>query len=158
NIQDCLIRNFSAASGSPAGITFQPSTGAKLHVSSTVVSDNAPGDGIDVTTSLPSTISVTLDRVEVDNNNIGLLAFGALSSPSLKVAVTDSVFSKNQSIGIDAATALGAGTSLVMVRDSTITGNGTGVKANATGAIVRLTRSVVTANATGWTTFAGGVV
>jgi hypothetical protein len=97
-----------------------------------------------------------LDHVQMENNTgAGLLAIG---SQATNVTVSDCVSANNANAGIFSDSVGGVLVS-IMVRNSTIANNGSdGLEAQGTGATVRVTRSTITGNSTGWATSTGGVV
>jgi hypothetical protein len=153
NIENCVIRNFSGS-----GINFTPNafTQYQLSVSNTRVLDN--GIGISVSPVGPGLGSVSvggiLDHIEMIGNETGLKV-ATLSGQIVDFMVSESVAANNQS-GILVQTT--GATSNVMVRNSTITNNVTGVEAQTSGSLVRITRSTIARNSTGWEISGGAVV
>jgi Right handed beta helix region len=151
-VRDSVIRNFASD-----GISFQPNTPnlSRISVSNTLISDNG-GSGINIDAFGSGTTNGVLDDVDINNNgNFGLDV--GTSSQTINVTVSDSVIANGASAGIFAS---GGGTPLnVMVRHSTITNNGgSALEAFGTGATVRVTRSTITGNSSGWSVFSGGVM
>jgi hypothetical protein len=151
NVQNCMIRNFSNN-----GIVFISNTSAQLFISNALVSDNG-GDGISIVPTGSGTTTGVLDLVQIENNaNEGLLA--STNTQTIKMTVTDSVSSDNTNVGIYAQS-LGGTPVTIMVRNSTSANNGgDGLEAQGTGASIRVTRSTITGNGTGWETSSSGVV
>jgi hypothetical protein len=151
NVQNSVIRNFEAF-----GIYFHPnsSTPSQLSVSNTLVSDNV-SHGIELISNGSGTTTGVLDHVEMENNgNDGLNVQG---SPTINVTVHDSVSANNGGNGINVAT--GGALVSVMVRNSTIANNGAnGLFAQNIGSTIRVTRSTITGNNTGWAAPFGGIV
>jgi hypothetical protein len=152
NVQNSVIRNFSSV-----GIAFAPtsSTASQLFVSNTLVSDNG-GNGISLNPSGSGSTTGVLDHVTMENN-VGVgLNIGNFTQ-YITMTVSDSV-SANNGGGISAYS--GGGTPVsIMVRNSTIANNsGDGLGATGTGATIRVTRSTITGNATGWATLTSGIV
>ncbi len=147
NIRDSVIRNFTQV-----GIFFVPnsSTLSQLYVSNTLVSDNG-NDGIRISPQGSGTTNGVLSHVEIENNAAEGLNVTALtpSTQTINVTVTDSVSANNT---VDGIFVQSSGTPVtVMVRNSTIANNaGEGLNANGTGATIRLTRSTITGNSSGW--------
>ena len=145
SVRDSVIRNFGNA-----GITM--TIPSQISVSNTVISDNGVF-GINLQ-ALSGTLSCVLDHVLIENNGsegVSATANGGL----INVTISDSVISNNsQGQGILAG---GQSQAYVAVRRSTISNNATGVEADSN-AIIRLSQSVITGNATGWTTTNGGSV
>jgi hypothetical protein len=148
-VRDSVIRNFTQN-----GINFTPAAASKLLVGNTLVSDNG-GNGIAISANLVAVIAV-ISRVDLENNVSSGLNVGANQGGAANVTIGDSVSATNAT-GITASN--GSGGSIVVVRNSTIAGNaGDGLVATNTGATIRITRSTVTGNGTGWTNSLGGVV
>jgi hypothetical protein len=152
-VQDSVIRNFSHA-----GINFVPISSilSKLFVSNTLLSDNG-GNGITIEPSGSGTTNGVLDHVRmVDNASNGLEA--ETDTQAINVTVTDSVSAGNGSRGIIAMTTTMSPIS-IMVRNSAIANNGNaGLEASGTGTTVRVTRSTIVGNNTGWVVGSSGAV
>jgi hypothetical protein len=146
-----VIRNFDGD-----GIIFLPNSSNPSHlfVSNTLVSDSS--DAILIEPLGSGTTIGVLNHVEMENNaNNGLNI--QTSSPIINVTVSDSVIANNGTNGIVAQAS--SVTENVMVRNSTITNNGlNGLLASGTGAAIRVTRSTITGNGTGWQDSVSGVV
>jgi hypothetical protein len=153
-VRDSVIRNIEGD-----GIFFGPNTSnpSRLFVSNTLVSDNA-GNGIGIFPQGSGTTNGVLDRVEMANNSDGLRV--GTSTQTINVTVSDSMCANNTFTGIFANAITAPAAINVMVRNSTIANNGTdGLEAQGTGATtVRITRSTITGNSTGWAIFSSGVV
>jgi hypothetical protein len=151
NVRDSVIRNFGTN-----GIQFAAGSSGQSHiwVSNTLVSKNG-SNGISVSPNAGGIVDGVLDHVAMENNagdGLYLVNFGF----PVNINVNDSVIATNGT-GILADDNGVGGPIYVAVRRSDISNNGTGVQANGSG-IIRLTQSVITGNATGWTTFDGGSV
>jgi hypothetical protein len=150
NIQDSVIRNFGYR-----GIEFKPAASSKLSISNTLVSDNFDA-AIAVELSGPGTAEGALDHVRLENNLIGVFVNTDLGE-TVNLMVSDSV-SANNTYGVDVQTN-GAGESNVMIRNSTITNNSTaGLYTTQSGVFVRVTRSTIVRNGSGWQANSGAVV
>jgi Right handed beta helix region len=136
NIQKSVIRNFTGS-----GITFAPSGTSSLFVIDTNLINNLCS-GISLTNSATGALS----RVNLNQNGVGVLAYGS----GVSLTVTDTV-AGNNTYGI------GASSSAVMVRNSTLNSNLIGISADQS-AMVRVGQSTITANATGWKATNGGQV
>ena len=151
NVRDSVIRNFGAN-----GIRFGALSTGQSHiwVSNTLISKNG-SNGISISPSAGGIVDGVLDHVAIENNSgdgLYLVNFGF----PVNVNVNDSVIANNGT-GILADDNGVGGPIYLAVRRSDISNNGTGVQANGN-QIIRLTQSVITGNATGWTTFDGGSV
>ncbi len=158
HVDDCLIRNFSAASGGN-GIAFIPSNSAKLLVTNTTLWRNAVGvvgAGILIAPTGGASAEVVVENVVSSNNNNGIHANSATSG-AISVAIDNSVFSLNTGNGI-AATG-GAGSINILVDGTTSSDNGAaGLTASGATAIIRLSDSNVSGNANGLTTASSGQI
>jgi hypothetical protein len=149
-VRDSVIRNYTIN-----GIFFGPnsSTPSQLFVSNTLVSDNS-GVGIFIEPAGSGTTLGVLSHVDMEKNGSGLSV--ATATQTINVTVSDSV-SANGGDGIS-VDGLGATGVNVMVRNSTIANNGDhGLFASGNGTI-RVTRSTITGNATGWAALDSSVV
>jgi hypothetical protein len=153
NIQDSVIRNF----GSEGGIFFQPSASSQLSVSNTLISDNA-ADAILIFPLGSGTMTGVLDHVVMENNAGSGLDVSS-STQAVNVTVSDSVLANSQD-GV--AIASNGATVQIMVRNCTIANNAivglTANTPNANGATIRVTRSTITGNTTGWSILNNGAV
>jgi hypothetical protein len=145
NLQDCLVRNFLLGNG----IIFAPGASGNLFVSDTVISDNA-FDGIGVTPVASGTVTVALDRVEIDNNNqygLRASAVGA-STASINVSLRDSVVAYNGT-GVYALSGFSNPQPIVItVANSGIDNNNVALNAQGATAAIYATRSTITGNTT----------
>jgi hypothetical protein len=152
-VRDSVIRNFGND-----GIDFVSSlfiAGQFFLVSNTIISDNG-GVGMFVEPTVQETFTGVLDHVTMENNaTAGLSAISG--GQTYNITVTDSV-SVNNGIGISSSSG-GGGTSTIFVRNCTIANNtGDGLSASGTGATIRVSRSTITGNGTGWAAPSSGVV
>ena len=153
-VRDSVIRNFVL------GINFTPSFSnpTQLFVSNTLLSDNS-GNGVVIETPGAGTTNGVLDHVQMENNGShGLLVATSIQTVNVNVTVSDSVSANNGINGIY-ADSLGGTPVSVMVRNSTVANNGgDGLLAQGTGATIRVTRSTITGNGTGWAVTTGVVL
>jgi Right handed beta helix region len=152
-VRDSVIRNFTLN-----GISFQPNTSnqSQLFVSNTLVSDNG-GDAINISPAGSGTINGVVDHVQMENNS-GVGLYVNQANQAINVFVGGSVIADNQSDGISAVWGSGPGVS-IMVRNSTISNNASvGLEVDGTGATIRVTRSTITGNNTGWAASVGVVL
>jgi hypothetical protein len=149
NIQDCVIRNFQD------GFDFLAQASSTLSVSNTVVSDNA--QGVTVAPTGSGAVNAIFGHIEVDHSEtIGLTVSGVQSSGTVTVSVSDSIIGNNGTGGI-LVNSTGAPTA-VMVKGSTIANNSGGVEVANNFATLRITKSVITGNATGLQASSGGAI
>jgi hypothetical protein len=143
SIQDSLIRGFAIN-----GVWFRPgsSISSKLYIADTLVSECDAGLAFNPFTPGSLPVSGVLERVQLNNNrSVGFL----LTGPNINVAVSDSVVAHGTGDGIY-FTRLGLG-GVLMVRNTVISNNaGAGVHAQGDGATIRITRSTITGNGTGF--------
>jgi hypothetical protein len=153
-VRDCVVRNFANY-----GILFAPTNSSQLFVSNTLVSDNGY-IGISIQSAGPGTTTGVLNHVKIENNaGDGLNAnTGLTGTQTINMTVTDSVSASNKTTGITVQS-FGPFPVNIMVRNSTIANNTfQGLVASNTGATILVTRSTITGNGTGWDAFASGVV
>jgi hypothetical protein len=91
-------------------------------------------------------------------NNAGAGLIAITGTQTTNVTVSDCVSANNAIAGIFSDAVSGALVN-IMVRNSTVANNAAiGLEAQGTGAVVRVTRSTITGNNTGWDNPTGGVV
>jgi hypothetical protein len=153
NVQNSVIRNFSGD-----GINFVPSASSQLYVANTLISDNG-GDGIDIVTSDSGTTNGVLDHVVMTNNTSSGLYVDTLTQ-TINITLSNSVSSNNGKSGVFAFHEAGPATPInVMVRDSIIAGNADyGVRGLGASCVLRITRSTIFGNTTGWNVQSNAVV
>ncbi|HEX2224012.1 MAG TPA: right-handed parallel beta-helix repeat-containing protein [Thermoanaerobaculia bacterium] len=139
-VENCTINRFTQK-----GIDFQPSGNGALFVKDTVVRNNSfgAGGGIFIKPGAAGSATATLDNVNLERNLFGLRVEG-----NSKVSVRDSVMTGNSNEGVHA---FASGTlPIVNVIGSLVALNGTGVKAEGSGSLIRIgDSSVVNNNAAG---------
>jgi hypothetical protein len=137
-VLDCMISGFGSGS-SGSGIFVTGSSGTSLFVSKTRVFDNA--NGIYVWPSGSALVNAELNQVEMDNNNVGVLAQATDTTGFIIVHISDSVVAGSSDKGI---WALGGRTSgpAILVRSSSIDHNNVGLESDASSSI-RVGRSTV---------------
>jgi hypothetical protein len=142
NVSNSVIRNFSNF-----GILFEPDVSTQLFVSNTLVSDNGIS-GIEILPNGSGTTTGVFDHVTTENNQSHGL-YVLTTAQTVNVTVSDSVSANNTSNGI-LAESIGAGLVSVMVRNSTVANNGNDGLLASGDAVIRVTRSTITGNTTGW--------
>ncbi|HZZ17035.1 MAG TPA: right-handed parallel beta-helix repeat-containing protein, partial [Candidatus Sulfotelmatobacter sp.] len=137
------------------GIDFEPMSSSNFVVSNTVVSDNN-FHGIFISGAGSGTTNGVLNHVEMDNNAFdGLIA---QNDHTVNITISDSESANNGAIGI-ISNPIGGMPSNILVRNSTIANNAvSGLEAVNSGATLRVTRSAITGNGSGWVGSSGGVV
>jgi hypothetical protein len=151
-IRDSVIRNFTD------GIFFVPnsSTLSHLYVSNTLVSDNSV-DGIVIEPTGSGTTSGVLDHVQIESN-FGHGLDVETNSQTINMTVSDSVSANNGGSGISANATGGTPAISIMVRNSTIANNANDGLATGDFTTIRVTRSTITGNGTGWAASSGAVL
>jgi len=146
HVEDCVIRNFRAASPNGFGIQIVPSTALTFTVARTSLFNNgigATGGGMQVRPTAGATTG-TLDRVIANRNVFGIAGDGNGGGTAVNISVQDSTINGNTLAGIIAATgAVGVG---VLVTRSTVSNNGTAFQASGAGANIRVGFSQATGN------------
>ena len=168
HIQNCVIRRFAAGgAGNQNGILFAPNTLAELDVSDTVIADNGTagvGAGVLIRPAPGGSARVTLTRVQVVNNQLGVIADGNASIGSVVATISDSLIANNTDVGVGAlSSAAGASASIVIDRSTIAHNGGVAVLGNGSNAglpkgVVRVGRSTLTGNGTAGSANAGGLV
>jgi hypothetical protein len=162
HIDKCWISGFRTFDAT--GIQFLPPAGvtAKLEISDSVISDNgvvpSGGGGIVIQPTGSGSARVSLTRVQVENNSLGIFANGARSTGLIVLQVRDSVIAGSTDYGIYATTLPGASTVSVTVDHTAVILNKTGIAAQNAGAFVILGSSTVALNIDSLSMFDGGQI
>jgi len=146
HIEDCVVRDFRAASPNGFGIQIVPSTALTFTVARTSLFNNgtgATGGGIQVRPTAGATTGTVVDVI-ANKNIFGLAADGTGGGSGINVSVDRSAFNGNVLSGIAAVTAA-TGTG-VMVMRSTVSNNGTGFQQSGAGGALRVGESIATGN------------
>lgn len=155
-VVDCVIRNYKNFGIVNFSFATYPMS---LSITNVTVS-NIGSTGIAINPSNSPTIEVTLNRVELRNNQVNGLEIDA--SPTVQRIVTnviDSVLANNGQNGVFAYSIdLGDSVTQVSLLRSVATNNGTGVKAEGPTSTIRLAESMLTGNAQGWAQGNGSLV
>lgn len=157
NIQNCLIKNFTSASGT--GIIFAPATSARLMIRDTAFLNNGTGtagDAILIKPTAAAFVSATLSRVTMDGNANGLVADSTTTTGSLLISVFDSSASSNNGVGFSLVGNSGAAQSFMALNRSGSSNNTTGVSATGSNSSILISNSTVTGNNVGLTTASSG--
>ncbi|HEX2224011.1 MAG TPA: right-handed parallel beta-helix repeat-containing protein [Thermoanaerobaculia bacterium] len=143
-VENCTINRFTGK-----GIDFQPTANSALFVKDTVVRNNSfgSGGGIFIKPGAGGTATATIDNANLERNLKGLHVEG-----SSKVSVRDSVMTGNSQEGVYAFSSGGL-QPIINLSNSLVSLNGNGVKAEGSGALIRIAgSSVVNNNTTGLAT------
>lgn len=152
HIENCVIRNFGAASGQ--AISFQPAAVSELYVTNTTMVHNGTattGGGILVQPTGTGSAVVALRDVRVQNNlNIGLnINTSGNTGAATEVMVESGQFDGSNQ-GVVVQTPPGASGALMMLVNSTVASNGGfGILGNGAGASVRIGNTAIFGNTTG---------
>lgn len=150
HVQSSRIKRFNAANSN--GISFAPSGVAELYVSDTVISENGNGTtgaGIQIAPTGTGRAKVALNRVQVNNNIVGIRADALATNGPINVSIEGSETSGNTFHGI---VALSAGPSVQFLVNNTTSSHNAdqGVRASGNASvIVRIGNSTITGNGTG---------
>jgi Right handed beta helix region len=150
-IDRCVVRGFTGP-----GIHLQPGATAKFVIRDTVVSTNG-GDGIFVQ-STASGVHGVISNVLVERNQFGIEITGVGNAGSLDFVLENSTVANNAQDGILADTEAGGTPARLTVINSTSIGNGLGLDAVGSNALIRMTGVTITGNASGWQVFQNGTV
>jgi hypothetical protein len=146
HIEDCVIRNFKAATPNGNGILIAPSNTMTFTVARTSLFNNgtgATGGAIQVAPTAGSTTG-TIEHVIANRNIFGIAANGAAGTSGINLSVDSSQINGSTLSGIVSTTgATGTG---IMVMRSTVSNNGTGFQTSGAGANIRVGESLITGN------------
>jgi len=159
HVQNCVIRNFEGQNG--WGIVHSPVAGtSKLFVSDTIIYNNGSNPGTGGLLVQPigaASAPVTLDRVHLENNVVGLWVDGRLSVTGSRTLIRDSVVSANAGDGIIAISQPGQAPAFILAERTTSLNNGAiGIHANGPRATILLNDNTITQNGAGILAEAGG--
>ncbi len=157
------LHNVSIRRFTQSGIQFAPSGPAKLLVTDSEISGNAPTSlvtgvgGIVVQPSGAGSAVVSLSNVKLQNNFVGFRADGTGSSGGISASISECDVTGNLNNGIASFTPAGGASTSVMVSRTTVSGNGgKGLSANGAAAILRVGGSTISGNAGGNAQILGG--
>ena len=143
-------------------INFGPSSASELYVTDTTLADNS-GGGITVDAFAgppgPTTAKVSLDRVRMEDNEIGLiLSLSTSAANVINATLRDSVVAGSNNIGIYAGHANGNGSVRLMIDGSAVLGStNSGIHTAGSNANVFVGDSTFSGNAIAMTS-AGGTI
>jgi hypothetical protein len=151
-VRRSTIRNFRDGSNG-AGISFTPSTAAKLLVEDTILTGNGNtgvGGGIIVQPTGTGTANVTLNRVTAFNNTnhgFSVNTTGATAAGTgVNVAITNSIFSGNSGTGIGATNPASTTGVKMIITESTSNNNNVGMVSNGANVVIRVGNSTISGN------------
>ena len=138
-VENCSIDRFTQK-----GIDFEPSGGSQLFVNNTVITNNngaVNGGGIFIKPGAAGSATATIVNSRVERSLFGLRAEGVS-----KVSIKESVFTGNSNQGVFAfSNGLAVN---ISVDTSLISMNGSGVRSEGIGSIIRLSDNTITNNNT----------
>ena len=153
HIQNTVIRGFrGATAGAHNGIIINNSTGVpEVDVVDTLIEDNggvAGAAGVLIKPSGAGGAKVTLNRVQILNNQVGVSIDGDVSTGPIDVAIRNSEMSGNAAQGFNSLSPNGADSLVrVMITESTASNNaGNGIQSVGQRSTVRVGESIATGN------------
>src|SRR5262249_4805423 len=160
-VENCAIRNLKQeAAGTGFAISFQPSGGSnfsQIALSNTVIADSFIG--INFVPGGTGIARGALTRVELYNNDFGLVVAPVSTTISARVSALNSTVDGSSGVGVQVAVPGGATVlSSVMVTGSLLSNNGRArLAGGSTFAQLRIGSSSVAGNTASWQTTGGGV-
>src|SRR5262249_11915274 len=156
-LENCVVQNWNASTGSSIGIGIRvaPPAGvtARLHVTDSLIRNNglaASGGGIIIQPAGSGSARVVIERARVENNTFSIFANGIGSTGVISVQVRDSVVSDSAFSGISAFTSAGHSiTSITVDHSSSGLSGANGILAQGAGGFVFLREATVLSNLTG---------
>ena len=144
------------------GIVYAPAGAGELYVSRTTLSHPtvpAQSGGIQVRPTGSGSAKISLDRVDIENNQVGILIDGGATSGSITMNIRDSEISGSGAQGLGVFEATSGGPSTVVLTRTTIASNGgQGIVASRALASVRVRQSEITGNTIGVQSLNGGQI
>lgn len=158
HIVRCVIAN-SSLSGQ-TGISFRPTSAARLTVTDTVITNfgSGTGGGIVINPASGGTARVALERVSVNGNAFGVVADGSSSTGGINMTIADSMIAGNANDGIIATTSSGGAPIGVMVTNTKSVNNQFGVRSFGPNVTVRVDGSKIVGNDNGLVFASGGAL
>jgi hypothetical protein len=159
HVQNCRIKRFNATNSN--GISFAPSGASELYVSDTVISENGfntTGAGIQIQPTGTGSAKVVINRVQANNNIVGIRADAPATGGPINVSIDNSETSGNAFHGIVALTS-GPLVQFLVSNTTSSQNAGEGIRASGNAnAIIRIGNSNVTGNGTGTVTALGAQI
>lgn len=153
-VEDCTLVNNA---GPDSGIAFVPFGVSELYVSDSVITGGTGNaHGILVKPTGSGTVNGALDNVRIENQVFGIAIDGRNTTGSNTITIRNSIVAVGSSFGIFAADS-GNGVTNVVVEGSTAANNGTfGLAVNGANVTLCVSNSTITENGTGLAAVASG--
>jgi hypothetical protein len=152
-VRDSVIRNFSGY-----GIYIGALNPLALLVSNTLISDISSNTNPNGSVYIGGTVTGVFDHVEVENGLHNGIILNGVSSFAVNFTISNSIIAKHGGDGIVCFSQNSTPT-VLLVQNSTIAHNAaSGLNAMGTGAALRVTKSAITDNGTGFATSSGGIL
>jgi hypothetical protein len=153
NIENCTIRNLDGTGNQliGTGLAIGSSSGA-VHVTNTVITDNANLGILVLPPPGSAALAVVLDRVGLHANGGGGIVAAGASATGGKIAVTvnDSVASGNSTRAAFWAESASGAAQVFMMLNRSVAANNPSSGIASSGAVVGVNQSVIFNNASGW--------
>ena len=145
------------------GIVYAPAGAGELYVSRTTFTRPtvpATGSGgIQVRSTGSGSAKISLDHVDIEDNQVGILVDGGATSGPITMNIRDSEISGSGAQGLGVFEATSGGASAVVLERTTISSNGAqGIVASRALASVRVRQSAITGNTIGVQSLNGGQI
>jgi hypothetical protein len=152
-----VVENCAISNASEFGLGFGATTSQTLSVVNSFFADNHIG--IQVVTGSAGSGTATITGTALYRNTFGIEVMGDTGTGPLKVAVSDSIVADGANgAGVSVSSDVGQSATIVMLTRVTSSGHATGIMASGTNATVRLARSSVTGNETGFFIDSGAAI
>jgi hypothetical protein len=160
SVENCAIRNLTGALPLGNGLIFAPNGGLSiLSVTNTFAADNAASGILVQPVGIGGFVNALITRVQAHNNQDGIAIAGlAASGGALSATITDSVADGNSNTGFSNASIGGATITNVMLIRSVAANNLLGVTSVNANVTVRVGRTMITGNNTGWSATGSAVL
>ncbi|MER9732498.1 MULTISPECIES: right-handed parallel beta-helix repeat-containing protein [unclassified Mesorhizobium] len=159
HVEDCVIRDNTAAAPNGNGILFAPSGTAELYVSNSFITGN--NDGIHIQPTAGGVAKVIIENSTIDNNNLaGVKADGTSNTGGSNTTIVNSSVSGNTNAGISIFNPAGGPVISMMVDGVAVANNGVvgGLRVDGANATIRVGRSTISGNGTGTVIVNGGLI
>ncbi|MER9916068.1 MULTISPECIES: right-handed parallel beta-helix repeat-containing protein [unclassified Mesorhizobium] len=158
-VEDCIIRDFTAAApaGSGNGILVNNTAlVTEIHVSNSYITGNSR-NGISIEPGGSGGATLMVKNSVLSNNLVGLLGSTGTTTGSVDISVTDTVVAGGGAHGFSASA--GSGALRVMLNRVTSANNGdSGIRSANANSVVRVGSSVISGNGTGLNTLVSGQI